>query len=116
TADAKKTLPAQYLFTTGSGADNGVHTFAATLRTASPTQSLIVADTVKTSITGSAAVQVDPAAARKFAVTLYPSPVNAGSTNTFTVTAQDIYGNTTPAYGGTVGFSSSDSNAQFSAA
>ncbi len=41
----------------------------------------------------------------------YPSPVTAGSANSFTVTAQDAVGDTDAGYGGTVHFTSSDGQA-----
>ncbi len=53
----------------------------------------------------------NPATAASFVVAGYPSPITAGTTNNFTVTAQDPYGNTTPGYTGTVKFSSSDPKA-----
>jgi hypothetical protein len=45
-------LPGNYLFTSGPGLDNGVHTFAVTLNTTG-SQSLTVTDTVNPAITGS---------------------------------------------------------------
>ena len=44
-------LPANYTFTTGTGKDNGMHTFSATLKTAG-TQYLTATDTTTSSITG----------------------------------------------------------------
>jgi hypothetical protein len=41
----------------------------------------------------------------------FPSPVEAGTVNTFTVTAKDAYGNVTPAYQGTTHFTSTDPKA-----
>jgi hypothetical protein len=43
-----------------------------------------------------------------FVVSGFPSPTTAGTSNTFTVTAKDVNGNTVPGYTGTVHFSSSD--------
>src|SRR5205814_837856 len=51
------------------------------------------------------------AATSQFVVTGFPSPVTAGTAGTFTVTAQDAYGNTTPTYSGTVAFTSNDPQA-----
>jgi streptogramin lyase len=59
--------------------------------------------------------QVNPAAASLFIVSGFPSPATAGSAGTFTVTAKDAYGNTATGYGGTVHFSSSDSQANLPA-
>jgi hypothetical protein len=44
-------------------------------------------------------------------VTGFPLPVTAGVAGSFTVTAEDVYGNLTPGYSGTVCFSSSDRQA-----
>src|SRR5439155_18520592 len=109
-ADPTKTLPANYHFTTGSGGDNGVHTFAATLRTASPTQSLAATDTSYSSITGEVSIAVNPADANHLVVT-YPN-TDAGVSNPLSVTATDPYGNTDTNFADTVNFSSSDSSAQ----
>ncbi len=59
----------------------------------------------------SAAIQVTPAALDHFALTGTPTPsVIAGHSFSFTVTAQDLYGNTVPSFGGTVSFTSTDTN------
>jgi hypothetical protein len=50
---------------------------------------------------------VAPGPATHFAIAA-PAPATLGSPFTFTVTAADLYGNTTPAYTGTVHFTSSD--------
>jgi hypothetical protein len=60
-SDAAATLPADHTFTTGSGADNGVHTFSATLNTVG-NQTLTATDTTTATQTGSVSVQVDLAA------------------------------------------------------
>jgi phosphodiesterase/alkaline phosphatase D-like protein len=59
---------------------------------------------------------VTPAATSTFGVTGFPSPVTAGTMGMFTVTARDAYGNTTPAYTGTVQFRSTDPQAVLPAA
>ena len=59
----------------------------------------------------SAAITVNPAATSQLVVAGFPSPTTAGVAGTFTVTAEDAYGNTTPAYAGTVEFTSSDAQA-----
>jgi hypothetical protein len=56
-------------------------------------------------------VTVNPGAASSLVVTGYPSPTTAGDSHSFTVTAQDAYGNTATGYTGTVHFSSSDGRA-----
>jgi hypothetical protein len=101
-------LPANYTFT---AVDGGMHRFNATLFTAG-TQSITATDTVTSSITGSqTGIVITPAAVSRFAVAGYPTPVQAGTTGNFTVTALDIYNNKVTSYTGTVHFTSSDKNA-----
>jgi hypothetical protein len=110
--DPQATLPADYTFTSGTGGDNGIHAhFSATLKTAGP-QSITASDTVSPSITGSqTGLTVVAAATSKLMVSAYPSSTAAGVAHTFTVTAQDPYGNTDPTYRGIVHFTSSDGQA-----
>src|SRR5262249_24874666 len=56
-------------------------------------------------------IVVSPAATSKFLVSGFPSPVTAGVAPTFTVTAEDAFGNTTPAYQRPVHLMSSDAQA-----
>jgi fibronectin type 3 domain-containing protein len=101
-------LPANYAFV---AADNGSHTFSVTLVTAG-NQTVTVTDTASSgTVTGSATVLVNPAAASHFTVTGFPSPTTAGKAGNFTVTAMDPFGNTAIGYSGTVTFGSSDSKA-----
>ena len=113
TSDAQGTFnPTSYSFLSG---DAGVHTFTngATLRTAG-TQQISATDTTTGTITGTqTGITVTPAATAKYAVTGFPNPVVAGVAGTFTVTAQDQFGNTTPAYAGTVSFSTDDTQGTF---
>src|SRR5262249_52523698 len=67
--------------------------------------------TTSSSITGSATVAVNPAAASTFIVGSFPSSITAGAAGTFTVTAKDSFNNTATGYTGTVHFTSSDSQA-----
>ena len=108
-SDGQAVLPADYTFTgAGLGNDNGSHTFSATLKTAGE-QSITATDTADGSITGSqTAITVNPAATSTLVVAGFTDPTTAGDSHTFTVTAKDAYGNTTPAYTGTVHFTSSD--------
>jgi hypothetical protein len=105
--DGSASLHQNYMFT---AAVQGQHSFTVTLRTAG-SQTVTLNDTVHTTIRGSAVVAVTPAAASQLAVTGFPSPVTAGTVHTFTVAAQDPYGNTAPDFTGTVQFSSSDDQA-----
>jgi hypothetical protein len=103
--DPQATLPANYTFKPG---DKGVQAFSATLKTAG-FQSLTVADTVSSSITGTeAGIDVRAAAATILRVTTVVSTTIAGSSFLFTVTARDAYGNIATGYRGTVHFTSTD--------
>jgi hypothetical protein len=104
--DGQAGLPANYTFTAG---DNGAHTFSVTLKTAG-TQSITLTDTGNSSLTTTqSGITVNPAATASLALVGFPSPQTAGISANVTVTAKDAYGNTTPAYRGTVHFSSGDS-------
>jgi len=102
-------LPTNYTFT---AADAGVHTFSATLKTAG-IQSVMAKDTTNPSVVNGtrSGLIVFPAATSQLQVSGFPSSVTAGIAYTFTVTAEDSFGNTSPAYTGTVTFSSTDSRA-----
>ena len=104
-SDALAGLPADYTFT---AADQGVHTFSATLKTAG-TQSLTAAE--GTAHSTQSGITVNPAAATRFTVAGFPSPVTAGAIGNFTVTALDPYGNRATGYTGTIHVSSSDARA-----
>jgi uncharacterized repeat protein (TIGR03803 family) len=107
-SDAQAVLPANYTFT---AADQGVHTFTATLRTAG-TQSIAATDTANSSIVGSdTGVTVNPAAAASLVFSNVPSSTTAGSSFSLTVTAEDAYSNVATGYTGTVHFTSSDGKA-----
>jgi hypothetical protein len=109
-SDSAAALPADYTFT---AADNGVHTFSATLNTTG-TQSLTATDTVTGTITGTlGSITVDAAGlpAVSFSVTGFPSPTTAGVSETISVTALDMNGAVAGSYRGTVHFTSSDPQA-----
>jgi hypothetical protein len=105
--DTQAILPHDYTF---RDSDQGAHIFAAVMRTAG-SQSLTVTSTTGDVLTGSQAITVTPAAAMRFVVDGYPSPVEAGSANTFSVTALDAFSNVVAGYRGTVTFNSTDSQA-----
>jgi hypothetical protein len=101
-------LPPNYTFT---AADNGVHTFNITLKTAG-VQSIAATDTSNSVITGSESkITVAPAAASSLSVTGLPNPATTGTAFSFTVTAYDPYGNVATGYTGTIAFSSNDTKA-----
>ena len=110
-SDPQAMLPADYTFT---AADQGVHTFMSTLKTVG-SKTITATDQNSSSITGTATVVVTPAAVSALGVAGYPSPVNAGTLHTFSVTAQDAYGNTVTSYSGTITFTSSDPQATLEA-
>jgi predicted outer membrane repeat protein len=107
-SDPQAVLPADYTFV---AADNGVHTFTVTLKTAG-SRSVGVSDTAGSSISGAqASTTVTPAAASVLALTGFPTSITAGNAGSFTVTAMDAFGNTATGYTGTEHFSSSDAQA-----
>jgi hypothetical protein len=104
-SDAQAVLPAYYTFT---AADQGVHSFTVTLKTAD-SQSITATDTATGSITGSeSGIVITPAAASRLVIGGLPSSVTQGNSYAFTVTALDPYGNVATGYTGTVHFTSSD--------
>jgi len=107
-SDGNATLPANYTFT---AADHGAHTFTGVILRTASSESLMVTDTVNSSMTGSAAVTVSPAAASQLAVSGFASPTTAGVSHTFTVVAEDAFGNKVTSYTGKVSFTSSDHQA-----
>jgi hypothetical protein len=103
--DGQAALPANYTFL---AADQGVHTFNVTLRTAG-SWTVTATDTVTGSLTATqSGITVTPAATSRLTVAGFPASVTAGVPGTATVTALDAYGNLTPAYRGSVRFSSTD--------
>jgi ELWxxDGT repeat protein len=106
-SDPQAVLPANYTFT---AADQGVHTFSATLKTAG-SQSITTRDTVSPISAMEPGIAVKAAAASKFTLTGFPSPITAGTTGSLVVTAVDPYGNRTTGYTRSVRFTSSDAKA-----
>jgi hypothetical protein len=105
-SDPKAVLPPNYTFT---ATDKGVHKFTTILKTAGA-QSVSVVDT-SAPLSGEANLTIKPGAASKLVLSGLPTTLTAGGTVTFTVTAQDAYGNTATSFGDTVHFSSSDTQA-----
>jgi hypothetical protein len=107
--DPQATLPPNYTFT---AADNGCHTFTATLNTVG-IQCITGTDTVDPSITGTCCADVE---SRCHLVWLqFPASVTAGVPFSFTVCAVDSSGNLCTDYRGTIHFSSTDPFAQLPA-
>ena len=103
-SDVHAGVPADYTFT---AVDAGIHTFSITLDTAG-NQSISAQDVAAGSIAGTeGGILVSPAAASVLVVSGYPS-TTAGTAQSFTVTAQDPYGNTATGYTGTIRFESTD--------
>jgi uncharacterized delta-60 repeat protein len=105
-SDPHAVLPADYTFT---AADQGVHTFNATLVTAG-SQSISAIDTTTSTMLGFEWIQVNPAAASQFILSA-PSSVLHRSQFSVTLTVEDAYGNVVTGYVGTVHFTSSDGSA-----
>ena len=109
-SDAQAVLPADYTFT---AADAGVHTFAASLKTAGA-QTIGAGDLAAPTIAGtSAAVTVTPGAASSLSLTGGGGFI--GSPHAVSITARDAYGNIATCYGGVVHLASSDANSTVSA-
>ena len=110
-SDVQASLPANYTF---AAADNGTHTFSATLKTAG-TQAISVSDAT-TGVGGvESGITVNAAAAITMIVSGFPSTTTAGVAGSLTVTLKDAYGNVAGGYTGTVHFTSSDAKASLPA-
>ncbi|OWK40279.1 proprotein convertase P-domain-containing protein [Fimbriiglobus ruber] len=114
------TLPTSYTFTSGVGAgfDDGVHVFSAAANdgatlTKVGTWSITATDTADKILGSATGIQVTPAATSTLTVAGFPTPTVAGVAHSFTVSAFDKFGNLTPAYTGTVVFTSTDVQASF---
>ena len=105
--DGAAVLPSNYAFTSGTGSDNGVHTFSATFKTAG-NQTITATDTTTSSITGTSGTVAVSVTASRLVVSA-PSTATAGSPFSITVTATDQNGSTAPGYTGTVHFTTTDS-------
>src|SRR5262249_4332256 len=90
---------------------HGAHTFTGLSFWHAGGRTVTARDLATGALTGSATVQVDPAAASTLVVADFPSPTTAGAGGAFRVTAQDLFGNTATAYRGTVPFGSPDGKA-----
>ncbi|HEV3082802.1 MAG TPA: DUF4214 domain-containing protein, partial [Gemmataceae bacterium] len=111
-SDARASLPADYTFVS---ADNGVHPFSVTLKSAG-TQSLTATDKTTATITGTeSGISVAAAAASTLVVAGFPTSIMAGAAGTITVTADDAFGNVASGYAGTVHFTSTDTQASLPA-
>jgi len=95
-------LPGNFTFTSGNA---GTATFPVTLVTAG-TQSVTATDVGNSSITGTASILVNPAAATHLLIPGGPEPFN--TTFGFNIYAYDAFGNLATSYNGTVAFTSSD--------
>jgi len=102
---AGETLPPDYTFLAG---DNGTRTFTGVVLTAAGTRTINAADTVTSTIAGSAVVVVGPAPAATLAISGYPGSTSIGVPHVFTVTARDAYANVATTYAGTVAITSND--------
>ena len=100
-------FPTTYTFT---APDLGSKTFPFTLITAG--KQTLTATHVGTGVAmGKATTTVKAAAAKTFDVFAFPSPIVAGVTSNFIVTARDAFANKADGYVGTVSFASSDKQA-----
>jgi hypothetical protein len=89
----------------------GAGVFSVSLRTVG-NQTVTATDTVLAAIRGtSSAIVVNAGNTARLAVSLPPTTIVAGTAFSFTVTAQDSFGNNATGYAGTVAFASSDNQA-----
>jgi len=103
-SDLKAILPADTTLTQGVG------TFNVTFKTAA-TESITATDTATAAVTASqTGIAVTPAAAANFVVA-GASATGAGQGQSYTITADDAYGNVATGYTGTVHFTSTDPKA-----
>ena len=103
TATAGAGLPANSTLTSGTK----TFTAGATLKTAGV--QTITATDAPNSINGtSASITVSPGATSKLVISTHPNSVVAGFANSITVTAEDAVSNVTPAYAGTIQFSTNN--------
>jgi uncharacterized repeat protein (TIGR03803 family) len=110
-SDPLASLPANYTFTTGTGGDNGSHTFSIPLETAGM-QTITATSTAQPKLTGtSPPVLVIAAALDHLLISGYPKTDISGQAHSATVQAVDAFNNPVSSYTGTVTLSSSDSAA-----
>ena len=102
-SDGQALLPGDYTFT---AADQGTHSFSITLKTAAP-ESITAADVSSVNLNSTFNVTVAPGSTTGLQMTAFPDTM-AGIAHSFTVTAEDAYGNTNVNYAGTISFTSSD--------
>jgi hypothetical protein len=106
--DTQAVLPADYTFT---AADDGTHTFTATLtRTAGATSPFMAATDVATAVRSSANIVVNPLTAVGLSMSV-ASTTPTGVPLSVVVSAVDRFGNVGTGYAGTVHFASSDPQA-----
>jgi photosystem II stability/assembly factor-like uncharacterized protein len=111
-SDPRATLPAAYAFVP---ADAGTHTFGGITFDHAGSDTATATDKAA-KLTAGGAVSVSPGAATALVFAGLPATTTAGTSNAFTVTAQDAYGNTATGYAGTVAFASTDPQAVLPAA
>jgi hypothetical protein len=110
-SDPQPTLPADYTFT---AADAGAHTFTGgAVLTKAGSQTVTATDTAAPSVTGTGTTTVNPGATAYVSIHTTPPVLSTAAGQAFTVTAEadDIYGNVTPGFLGSVSWSSSDRQA-----
>ena len=106
-SDPQAILPGSYTFTT---ADDGKHTFAATLKTAG-TQSITATDASSLHAVPSRESSCRRRLPRRSQSPAFPPVTRRATAGSVTVTAYDAYGNVATGYTGTVALTSSDPHA-----
>ncbi|MGD0978148.1 MAG: archaellin/type IV pilin N-terminal domain-containing protein [Candidatus Bathyarchaeia archaeon] len=111
-SDGHAVLPSSYQFTSGTGNDNGVHTFAGTGFTLKTAGSQTITVTDGSISATSNAIIVNAVVLDHFTISGYPTSVTAGqSFGGVVVTAYDASNNIITSYVGQVYFTSTDSSA-----
>ena len=93
---------------------NGVATFSGLYYNKAETMNLVFSTNVGSFTTTSNNIVVSAATATSLIVAGFPTPTTAGTSQSFTITAQDTFGNTATGYTGSINLSSNDPLATFS--
>jgi hypothetical protein len=103
--DAIAVLPADITFT---AAEAGTKQVMVTLKTAGVSTLTATDMTGKANASGSASLNVQPAAAHSYQLSSLPASAIAGEALVLTITALDVFGNVATSYGGRVHLTSTD--------
>ena len=102
-SDSQASFPAaHYTFTSGSGDDNGIHTFSSTILETAGTQSITATDTADSLSASQTGIVVSANTAASIVVASYPTATTAGAAQIISRSrAYDVYGNAAAGFTGT---------------